>query len=113
MTNTDQPALTEAAAFKVSSLIKDEGNADLRLRVFVSGGGSSGIRYGFTFDENNQTGDTEIEQYGVKLLIDPTSYQYLIGAEIDYTEGVDGSQFVVRNSNDEPPPPVTSAIGYG
>ena len=90
---------TEAAAKKVSTLIEEEGNPDLMLRVFISGGGCSGFQYGFTFDEELQDGDTEVEKSGVKLLIDPMSIQYLEGAEIDYTEGLEGAQFVIRNPN--------------
>ncbi len=90
---------TDAAAAKVKELIEEEDNDQLMLRVFVSGGGCSGFQYGFTFDENTQEGDTEIEKGGVKLLIDPMSYQYLVGAEIDYTEGLEGAQFVIRNPN--------------
>ena len=97
---TDDPLLfTEAAAFKVKGLIEEEGNADLMLRVFISGGGCSGFQYGFTFDESTQDGDTVIEKEGVKLLVDPMSFQYLVGAEIDYTEGLEGAQFVIRNPN--------------
>ncbi len=90
---------TDAAASKVQSLIEDEGNDNLKLRVFVSGGGCSGFQYGFTFDETINDGDTEVENQGVKLLIDPMSFQYLVGAEIDYSEGLEGSQFVIKNPN--------------
>jgi iron-sulfur cluster insertion protein len=83
----------------VRELINEEGNAGLMLRVFVQGGGCSGFQYGFTFDEEVQEGDTIVENQGVKLLIDPTSYQYLVGAEIDYTEGLEGAHFVIRNPN--------------
>ena len=92
---------TDAAASKVKSLIEDEGNDALMLRVFISGGGCSGFQYGFTFDETLNDGDTCVENDGVKLLIDPMSYQYLTGAEIDYSEGLEGSQFVIRNPNAE------------
>ncbi len=95
----DPLIFTEAAAGKVKELIDEEGNPDLMLRVFVSGGGCSGFQYGFTFDETIQDGDTEVTKEGVKLLIDPMSFQYLTGAEIDYTEGLEGSQFVIRNPN--------------
>ncbi len=96
----EQPLIfTEAAANKVSTLIEEEGNPDLMLRVFISGGGCSGFQYGFTFDEELQDGDTEVVKSGVKLLIDPMSIQYLEGAEIDYTEGLEGAQFVIRNPN--------------
>lgn len=90
---------TDAAATKVRSLIEEEENHRLMLRVFISGGGCSGFQYGFTFDENLTEGDVMVEKNGVKLLIDPMSYQYLAGAEIDYTEGLEGSQFVIRNPN--------------
>jgi iron-sulfur cluster insertion protein len=90
---------TDGAALKVQQLIKEEDNDELMLRVFVQGGGCSGFQYGFTFDERAQEDDTVVENQGVKLLIDPMSYQYLVGAEIDYTEGLEGSQFVIRNPN--------------
>lgn len=90
---------TDAAAGKVKQLIEEEKNDKLKLRVFVSGGGCSGFQYGFTFDEELQDGDTSVENGGVTLLIDPMSYQYLVGAEIDYTEGLEGAQFVIRNPN--------------
>lgn len=100
-TASEQPPLifTSAAARKVRELIEEEGNAALKLRVFVSGGGCSGFQYGFTFDENIEEGDTQVENEGVILLVDPMSYQYLAGAEIDYTEGLEGAQFVIRNPN--------------
>ncbi|WP_299874049.1 iron-sulfur cluster insertion protein ErpA [uncultured Cocleimonas sp.] len=90
---------TDAAANKVKGLIDEEQNDNLKLRVFVSGGGCSGFQYGFTFDESINDGDTTVEKNGVKLLIDPMSFQYLVGADIDYTEGLEGSQFVIRNPN--------------
>ena len=90
---------TDSAAVKVSELIREEGNPNLKLRVFVSGGGCSGFQYGFTFDENEEDGDTCVENQGVKLLIDPMSFQYLAGAEIDYKEDLEGAQFVIRNPN--------------
>ena len=90
---------TDAAAGKVKQLIEEEKNENLKLRVFVSGGGCSGFQYGFTFDEELQDGDTSVENGGVVLLIDPMSYQYLVGAEIDYSEGLEGAQFVIRNPN--------------
>lgn len=90
---------TDSAANKVRDLIVEEGNDKLKLRVFVSGGGCSGFQYGFTFDESVEEGDTLVEKGGVTLLIDPMSYQYLAGAEIDYTEGLEGAQFVIRNPN--------------
>jgi iron-sulfur cluster insertion protein len=90
---------TEAAALKVKGLIEEESNPNLKLRVFVSGGGCSGFQYGFTFDEVVNDGDTSVEQCGVTLLVDPMSYQYLVGAEIDYKEDLEGAQFVIRNPN--------------
>jgi len=90
---------TDAAATKVGELIRGEGNPALMLRVFVQGGGCSGLQYGFEFDENALEGDTQVENLGVKLLIDPMSFQYLTGAEIDYREGLEGAQFVIRNPN--------------
>ena len=80
-------------------LIQEEGESDLMLRVFISGGGCSGFQYGFTFDEKEGDGDTVVVKDGVKLLVDPMSIQYLTGAEIDYTESLEGSQFVIRNPN--------------
>lgn len=98
---TDSTGLvfTDSAAKKVSALILGEGNPNLMLRVFVQGGGCSGLSYGFEFDEAVQDGDTCVENQGVKLLVDPMSVQYLSGAEIDYREGLDGAQFVIRNPN--------------
>ncbi|MEC7886172.1 MAG: iron-sulfur cluster insertion protein ErpA [Pseudomonadota bacterium] len=90
---------TDAAASKVKSLIEEENNNNLKLRVFISGGGCSGFQYGFTFDENIQEGDTQITKDDVMLLIDPMSFQYLVGAEIDYKEDLEGAQFVIKNPN--------------
>ena len=90
---------TDSAATKVKELIDEENNPNLKLRVFVTGGGCSGFQYGFTFDENANDDDTSVEKNGVTLLIDPMSFQYLVGAEIDYTEGLQGAQFVIRNPN--------------
>lgn len=90
---------TDSAAGKVKELIEEEGNAELKLRVFVTGGGCSGFQYGFTFDEVANEDDTVMEKNGVTLLIDPMSFQYLVGAEIDYSEGLEGSQFVIKNPN--------------
>ena len=83
--------------FRLSSLIDEEGNPDLKLRVFVTGGGCSGFQYGFTFDETVNEDDSMLEKNGVKLLIDSMSYQYLLGAEIDYKEDLEGAQFVIKN----------------
>ncbi len=90
---------SDAAATKVSELIREEANPNLKLRVFVQGGGCSGFQYGFTFDENIEDGDLRVENQGVILVIDPMSMQYLAGAEIDYREDLDGAQFVIRNPN--------------
>jgi iron-sulfur cluster insertion protein len=100
-TSTAEPLLvfTDAAATKVSQLIQSEGNPKLMLRVYVQGGGCSGLQYGFEFDETLQDGDTCVENQGVKLLIDPMSVNYLGGAEIDFRDGLDGAQFVIRNPN--------------
>lgn len=96
----DTPLIfTSAAAAKVAALIQEEGNPDLVLRVYIQGGGCSGFQYGFTFEESLQEGDTEVVTDGVKLVVDPMSLQYLTGAEIDYTEGLQGAQFVIRNPN--------------
>lgn len=97
---TNDPLLfTDSAALKVKQLIAEEDNDALMLRVFIQGGGCSGFQYGFTFDENEQEGDTIVENQGVKLLVDPMSMSYLTGAEIDYRESLEGSQFVIRNPN--------------
>ncbi len=93
----DPMLFTDSAANKVKTLIEEEGNADLKLRVFVSGGGCSGFQYGFTFDEVTNEDDTVLDKNGVQLLIDPMSLQYLVGAEIDYTDGLEGAQFVIKN----------------
>lgn len=90
---------TDAAAKKVWELIQEEDNPDLMLRVFVSGGGCSGFQYGFTFDEKVEEGDSSVDNKGVTLLVDPMSVQYLMGAEIDYKEDLQGAQFVIRNPN--------------
>ncbi len=90
---------TDSAANKVAELIAEEGNPDLKLRVFVTGGGCSGFQYGFTFDETINEDDSMLEKNGVKLLIDSMSYQYLVGAEIDYKEDLEGAQFVIKNPN--------------
>ena len=90
---------TDAAALKVGELIREEDNPDLMLRVFISGGGCSGFQYGFTFDETIEEGDSQVENQGVRLLVDPMSVQYLMGAEIDYKEDLQGAQFIIRNPN--------------
>jgi len=98
---------TDNAAGKVKELIDEEGNTELKLRVFVQGGGCSGFQYGFTFDEVQNEDDTAMQKNGVTLLIDAMSYQYLVGAEIDYQEGLEGAQFVIKNPN------ATSTCGCG
>jgi iron-sulfur cluster insertion protein len=90
---------SDAAATKVSELLLEEDNPNLKLRVFISGGGCSGFQYGFTFDENVEEGDTRIDKGGVTLLVDPMSVQYLMGTEIDYRADLEGAQFVIRNPN--------------
>jgi len=107
---TEMPSplvFTDSAASKVKELIDEEGNPDLKLRVFVTGGGCSGFQYGFTFDEAVNEDDTSMEKNGVMLLIDAMSFQYLAGAEIDYQESIEGAQFVIKNPN------ATSTCGCG
>jgi iron-sulfur cluster insertion protein len=99
---TEMPApfvFSDSAASKVAELIAEEGNPDLKLRVFVQGGGCSGFQYGFTFDEITNEDDTTMTKNGVSLLIDAMSYQYLVGAEIDYKDDLEGAQFVIKNPN--------------
>ncbi len=95
----DPLLFTDSAAAKVKELIEEEGNPELKLRVFVQGGGCSGFQYGFTFDEAVNDDDMQMVKNGVTLLIDAMSLQYLAGAEIDYKEGLDGAQFVIKNPN--------------
>lgn len=90
---------TDAAANKVSGLIIDEENPNLKLRVYITGGGCSGFQYGFTFDEDQAEDDTCVEKNGVNLLIDPMSFQYLMGSKIDYLEDLQGARFVIENPN--------------
>ena len=90
---------TDSCCIKVKDLIAEENNPELKLRVFVNGGGCSGFQYGFTFDEIVNSDDVEIKKDELIFLVDPMSYQYLVGAEIDYTESLHGSQFVIRNPN--------------
>jgi iron-sulfur cluster insertion protein len=97
-TSTDV-TFSDAAANKVKRLIAEENNPNLKLRIYISGGGCSGFQYGFQFDENVAEGDVTVVNGDVALVIDPMSYQYLVGAEVDYTEGLQGSQFIVRNPN--------------
>ena len=91
--------MSARAADKVSELIQDEGNDELKLRVFVTGGGCSGFSYGFTFDDDIAQDDTVVQRSGVTMVVDPMSYQYLVGAEVDFEEDLQGSQFVVTNPN--------------
>ena len=96
----DRPLnFTGAAAAKVRELIQEEGNGELALRVYIQGGGCSGFQYGFEFDENRADDDVAVTTDGVSLLVDPLSLQYLAGAEVDYSEGLHGAQFVIRNPN--------------
>lgn len=88
---------TDSAAAKVRQLIEEEDNLNLKLRVYVSGGGCSGFQYGFTFDESVEEGDSQIENSGVTLLVDPMSFQYLMGAEIDFQDDLEGARFIIRN----------------
>lgn len=91
--------LSANAVRKVQRLIAEEENAELKLRVYITGGGCSGFQYGFTFDEDAAEDDTVITEGGVTLLVDPMSFQYLVGSVVDYTEGLEGSRFVVNNPN--------------
>lgn len=91
--------LTTNAVRKVQQLVSEEDNADLKLRVYITGGGCSGFQYGFTFDETRAEDDTAITEEGVTLLVDPMSFQYLVGSTVDYTEGLEGSRFIVENPN--------------
>jgi len=90
---------TADAAAKVLELIEEEQNEALKLRVYVQGGGCSGFQYGFTFDEDQQDDDTSVDKDGVRLLVDPMSFQYLIGAKIDYKDDIDGARFIINNPN--------------
>lgn len=90
---------SDNAAKKVKSLIDEEGNDSLKLRVYITGGGCSGFSYGFSFDEEAKEGDTIVENAGVTMLVDQMSIQYLMGSEVDYREGLQGSQFIVNNPN--------------
>ena len=100
MSETQLPlSFSDAAAKRVNMLIAEEENPNLKLRVYITGGGCSGFQYGFTFDEKVNEGDTTIENSGVTLVVDPMSLQYLIGGVVDYTEGLEGSRFFVNNPN--------------
>lgn len=106
---SDEAAMrfTDSAARKVKSLIEEEGNENLKLRVYITGGGCAGFSYGFKFEEDVKEDDTRVENHGVTLVVDPMSIQYLAGSEVDYTEGLQGAQFVVKNPN------ATSTCGCG
>ena len=97
----EQEALifTDTAAMKVGSLLSEEDNTKMNLRVYVTGGGCAGFQYGFSFDENKDEGDTEVTKRGVNLIVDPMSIQYLMGAEIDFQEDLQGARFVIKNPN--------------
>ncbi|MFT4519602.1 MAG: iron-sulfur cluster assembly accessory protein [Halioglobus sp.] len=99
--------LSSRAVQKVRDLVTEEENDELKLRVFITGGGCSGFQYGFTFDELAAEDDTAIESEGITLLVDPMSFQYLVGSEVDYTEGLEGSRFLITNPN------ATSTCGCG
>ena len=90
---------SDSAALKVKELIEEEQNQELKLRLYITGGGCSGFQYGFTFDENLEEGDLAVENEGVQLLVDPMSFQYLMGAEIDYKDDLEGARFIIRNPN--------------
>ena len=90
---------TATAAAKVAELVAEQDNPNLKLRVYIEGGGCSGMQYGFTFDENPSEDDAKVVTDGIMLLIDPMSIQYLMGAEIDYVDNLQGSQFVINNPN--------------
>jgi iron-sulfur cluster insertion protein len=91
--------LTDNAVRKIKELIDEEGDPTLKLRVFVSGGGCSGFQYGFTFDDTENEGDTKVIKDGITVLVDPMSYSYVLGAEVDYQEDLNGSQFSIKNPN--------------
>lgn len=97
--STSELVFTDSAANKVKALIEEEKNPNLKLRVYVTGGGCSGFQYGFTFDEESAEDDTVVMNAGVTLVVDPMSYQYLQGAEIDYKEDLSGAQFMINNPN--------------
>jgi iron-sulfur cluster insertion protein len=91
--------LSERAVGKIRALISEEENLELKLRVFITGGGCSGFQYGFSFDEGAEDDDTRIERDGVTVLVDPLSFPYLAGSEVDYSEGLEGSRFIINNPN--------------
>ena len=96
---SDAMLISDSAVAKVKMLVEDEGNDSLKLRVFVTGGGCSGFQYGFTFDELQAEDDTCVSKGGIAMLIDPLSFQYIAGSEVDYVEGLEGSKFVITNPN--------------
>lgn len=104
---SDPIVFTESAADKVKAILVEEGNLNMKLRVYVTGGGCSGFQYGFAFDENAAEDDTVVSRNGVDMIVDPMSFQYLVGAEIDYQEGLEGSRFIIKNPN------ATSTCGCG
>lgn len=91
--------ITESAVKRLSTLLKDEEDKNTKLRIYITGGGCSGFQYGFTFDSNKSDDDLIIEKKGVSIVVDPMSMQYLIGSVLDFTEGLEGSRFVVKNPN--------------
>ena len=100
LAEADSPVIfSDSAALKVKEMIAEEGNAKLNLRVYVTGGGCSGFQYGFAFDETVNEDDTRIEKQGVTLLVDAMSFQYLVGAEINYEDGLEGARFLIKNPN--------------
>lgn len=105
--STAKIEFTDAAAAKLKSLIEEEQNENLKLRVFVSGGGCSGFQYGFEFDENINDDDIKIEKLGVTMVVDAASAQYIGGSTVDFEEGLEGSRFVINNPN------ATSTCGCG
>lgn len=91
--------LSARAVRKVRELVEEEENQALKLRVYITGGGCSGFQYGFSFEELAAEDDAAIEKDGITVLVDPMSFQYLVGSEVDYTEGLEGSRFIVNNPN--------------
>ncbi|MEE4145042.1 MAG: iron-sulfur cluster insertion protein ErpA [Halieaceae bacterium] len=91
--------LSARAVRKVRELVAEEENQALKLRVYITGGGCSGFQYGFSFEDSAAEDDAAIEKDGVTVLVDPMSFQYLVGSEVDYTEGLEGSRFIVNNPN--------------
>ncbi|WP_028310401.1 iron-sulfur cluster insertion protein ErpA [Derxia gummosa] len=106
----EAPALlnmSDSAAAKIQELITEEGNPELKLRIYVSGGGCSGFQYGFAFEETVNEDDMRVEKHGVSIVVDAMSLQYLTGANIDYEDSLEGSRFVIKNPN------ATSTCGCG